>query len=321
MDDLDGPRTQRPKGKRSSGPTSSPPAGLPARIVGAFGRQYLAQRDHGEVVACVPRGKRAEVVCGDEVVLAPGHPPLAIAQVLPRRNALWREDPWRSKMFAANLDRVLLVTATYPGIQHGLIGRALIAADAADIPVTLALNKCDLPQAESARAEMALYRELGYDVVELSVRTAPQAALDALTPLLSGQSTLLLGASGVGKSSLTNLLVPQAQAPTREISQALSAGKHTTTATRLYALPGLPEGSTLMDSPGFQSFGLHHLSVSQLQHGFPEIRARNGQCRFQNCTHRDEPGCVFTTDPQAITPARLALYRTLLAELTSAASR
>ncbi|MDY0331195.1 MAG: ribosome small subunit-dependent GTPase A [Thiomonas sp.] len=325
MDAPEQPNPQRPKGKRSTKPSSSAASvaapGLAARIVGAFGRQYLAQLDNGDVLACVPRGKRAEVVCGDRVVLAPGHPPLAIEQVLPRRNALWREDQWRSKMFAANLDRVLLVTATYPGIQHGLIGRALIAADAADIPVTLLLNKCDLPQAEAARAEMVLYRDLGYEVLELSVRTAPQAALAALTPLLSGQTTLLLGASGVGKSSLTNLLAPQAQASTREISQALSAGRHTTTATRLYDLPGLPEGSALMDSPGFQSFGLHHLSVSQLQHGFPEIRARNGQCRFQNCTHRDEPGCVFTTDPQAITPARLALYRTLYAELTSAVMR
>ncbi|CQR41588.1 MAG: ribosome small subunit-dependent GTPase A [Thiomonas arsenitoxydans] len=321
MDDLERHNPQRPKGKRSTKSAPSTSHGLTARIVGAFGRHYLAQLDDGTVLACVPRGKRAEVVCGDRVTLAPGDAPLAIEQVHARRNALWREDLWRSKMFAANLDRVMLVTATYPGIQHGLIGRALIAADAADIPATLLLNKCDLPQADAARAEMRLYRDLGYEVLELSVRTEPQAALAALTPLLSGQTTLLLGASGVGKSSLTNLLAPQAQAPTREISEALSAGKHTTTATRLYDLPGFPPGSVLMDSPGFQSFGLHHLSVSQLQHGFPEIRARNGQCRFQNCTHRDEPGCVFTTDPQAISASRLALYRTLYAELTSAAPR
>ena len=321
MDPLDGAQPQRSKGKRSARAASLPSAGLQAQIVGAFGRQFLARLDDGTELPCVPRGKRTEAVCGDHVILAPGNPPLALTQVLPRRNALWREDPWRSKMFAANLDRVLLVTATYPGIQHGLIGRALVAADAADIAVTLLLNKCDLPQAAAARADMALYRNLGYDVVELSVRTAPEAALQALTPLLNGQTCLLLGASGVGKSSLTNLLAPQAQAATRELSEALSAGKHTTTATRLYDLPGLAPGSALMDSPGFQSFGLHHLSVSQLQHGFPEIRARNGQCRFQNCTHRDEPGCVFTSDPQAITPARLALYRTLYAELTTAPPR
>jgi ribosome biogenesis GTPase len=321
MDDLDRPNPQRPKGKRSAKPVRPQTSGLSARIVGAFGRQFLAQLDHGSTVTCVPRGRRADVVCGDRATLAPGHAPLAIEQVHPRRNALWREDAWRSKMFAANLDRVLLVTATYPGVQHGLIGRALVAADAAGIPVTLLLNKCDLPQTEAARAEMALYRDLGFSVIELSVHTAPHAALAALAPVLDGQTSLLLGASGVGKSSLTNLLVPQAQAPTREISEALSAGKHTTTATRLYDLPGFAPGSALMDSPGFQSFGLHHLSVSQLQHGFVELRARMGQCRFQNCTHRDEPGCVFTTDPSAMTPARLALYRTLYAELTSAPAR
>ena len=293
------------------------PAGPPARIVAAFGRQFLARTPDGAVVACVPRGKRAEVVCGDWVRLGSGDSPQPIVELVPRRNALWREDQWRSKMFAASLDQVLLVTAVYPGIQHSLIGRALVAADAADIPVTLLLNKCDLPQADAARTDMALYRDLGLQVIELSVRAHPDAAREALRPLLSGRTSLLLGASGVGKSSLTNLLVPQAQAATRELSDALSAGKHTTTATRLYDIPGLPDGSELMDSPGFQSFGLYHLSTSQLQHAFPEIRARQGACRFYNCTHRQEPGCVFTTDPQAITPARLELYRTIFEEITA----
>ena len=316
MDPTAAPQPARSRGQRRPPSPDAGPA-IAARIVGAFGRHFLSRTDDGRLLPCVPRGKRSEAVCGDRVLLVPGDPPLAIASVLPRRNALWREDQWRSKMFAANIDRVLLVAATVPGVNHGLIGRALIAADAAGIPVTLLLNKCDLPQAGAARGEMALYRDLGYEVVELSVRTAPDAARRALLPLLSGRTCLLLGASGVGKSSLTNLLVPDAAAATREISDALSAGKHTTTATRLYAIPGLPEGSALMDSPGFQSFGLHHLSVSQLQHAFPEIRARLGQCRFHNCTHRNEPGCVFNVDPQAITPARLQLYRTIHAELTA----
>ncbi len=310
------PQTARPR-RTDKAPPPDAPLAIRARIVAAFGRHFLARTDDGRLLPCVPRGKRSEAVCGDQVLLAPGDPPLAIDRVLPRRNALWREDQWRSKMFAANIDRVLLVTAAVPGVNHGLIGRALIAADAAGIPVTLLLNKCDLPQAEAARAEVSLYRDLGYDVLELSVRSAPDAARQTLLPLLSGQTCLLLGASGVGKSSLTNLLVPDAAAATGEISAALSAGRHTTTATRLYPIPGLPGGSDLMDSPGFQSFGLHHLSVSQLQHAFPEIRARLGQCRFHNCTHRNEPGCVFTADPQAISPARLQLYRMIHAELTA----
>ena len=303
---------------RSARKAASDPSGQPpARIVAAFGRQFLARTEDGAVVPCVPRGKRTEVVCGDWVRLGPGAEPRPITECLPRRNALWREDQWRSKMFAANIDQVLLVTASYPGIQHGLIGRALVAADAADIPVTLLLNKCDLPQADAARQEMALYSGLGIPVLELSVRGAPDTARAALLPLLSGRTTLLLGASGVGKSSLTNLLVPHAQAQTRELSEALSAGRHTTTATRLYDIPDLPAGSELMDSPGFQSFGLYHLSVSQLQHAFPEIRAELGNCRFHNCTHRQEPGCVFTTNPQTITPARLQLYRTIFEEITA----
>ncbi len=310
------PQAARPR-RTDKAPPPDAALAIRARIVAAFGRHFLARTDDDRLLPCVPRGKRSEAVCGDQVLLAPGDPPLAIDRVLPRRNALWREDQWRSKMFAANIDRVLLVTAAVPGVNHGLIGRALIAADAAGIPVTLLLNKCDLPQAEAARAEVSLYRDLGYDVLELSVRSAPDAARQTLLPLLSGQTCLLLGASGVGKSSLTNLLVPDAAAATGEISAALSAGRHTTTATRLYPIPGLPGGSDLMDSPGFQSFGLHHLSVSQLQHAFPEIRARLGQCRFHNCTHRNEPGCVFTADPQAISPARLQLYRMIHAELTA----
>ena len=310
------PQAARPR-RTDKAPPPDAALAIRARIVAAFGRHFLARTDDDRLLPCVPRGKRSEAVCGDQVLLAPGDPPLAIDRVLPRRNALWREDQWRSKMFAANIDRVLLVTAAVPGVNHGLIGRALIAADAAGIPVTLLLNKCDLPQAEAARAEVSLYRDLGYDVLELSVRSAPDAARQTLLPLLSGQTCLLLGASGVGKSSLTNLLVPDAAAATGEISAALSAGRHTTTATRLYPIPGLPGGSDLMDSPGFQSFGLHHLSVSQLQHAFPEIRARLGQCRFHNCTHRNEPGCVFTADPRAISPARLQLYRTIHAELTA----
>lgn len=293
------------------------PAADAARIVAAFGRQFLARSPDGHVQPCVPRGRRADVVCGDWVRLGRGDAPLPIETVLPRRNALWRQDPWRSKMFAANLDQVLLVTAVSPGVNHGLIGRSLVACEAAGIPALLLLNKCDLPQADAARAEVQIYRDLGYAVIELSASAQPQAARAVLLPLLAGRTSLLLGASGVGKSTITNLLVPAAQAATREISAALSAGRHTTTTTRLYDIPDLPAGSELMDSPGFQTFGLYHLSVSQLQHAFPEIRARSGQCRFHNCTHRQEPGCVFNTDPQAITPQRLALYRQLYDEITA----
>ena len=309
-------RHSQTRSARAPEQAAAPGGGVRARIVGAFGRNYLAQGADGPVVACVARGKRSEVVCGDEVVLQPGDPAL-ILQVLPRRNALWREDAWRSKVFAANLDLLLVVTAPEPTPNLDLVGRALIAARAEGIATLLLLNKCELPGAAALRARLRPLESGGQALLELSARQHPARALESLRPWLERRSCMLIGASGVGKSTLANALVPGLQAQTQELSEALDAGRHTTTSTRLWKLPGLPEGSALLDSPGFQAFGLHHLSVTQLQHALPELAARIGQCRFQNCSHRQEPGCVVREAVQAgeIDGERYALYLRVLGEL------
>ncbi len=292
---------------------------MAARIVAAHGRSFVADTGDGEPLRCVARGRRAEVACGDQVLLRAGDPAI-IEQVLPRRNALWREDVWRSKVFAVNLDLVVVVTAAQPSPNLDLIGRALIAARAEDIDAVVVINKCDLDSTAALRVRLQPLRDVGYVVLELSARADPGQARTLLRPWLDGRTSMLIGASGVGKSTLVNALVPGLDLHTQAVSAALDSGRHTTTATRLYPLPGFATGSALLDSPGFQAFGLHQLSVSQLQHALPEIAARNGKCRFHNCTHRQEPGCAVRDAVQAgaIDAERYALYLRVLQELLDA---
>jgi ribosome biogenesis GTPase len=182
----------------------------------------------------------------------------------------------------------------------------------ADIPALIVLNKADLPETAALADKLAPYGELGYTLLRVS-------ALEDLAPLeqrLAGNTTIFVGASGVGKSTLLNRLVPEANAATREISQALDTGKHTTTHARMYALPG-HDGGDLIDSPGMQEFGLKHLDQDSLMAAFPEIRERLGQCRFYNCRHLKEPGCAVLEAAKdgAILANRLKVYHALLAGL------
>lgn len=297
----------------------APQAPMRARIVAAFGRNFLADAGGAGPLPCVARGKRSEVVCGDWVLLRPGDP-ATIEGVLERRNTLWREDAWRSKVFAANLDLLLVVTAAEPTPNLELVGRALIAASAEDIEAVVVVNKSELPATAALLARLRPLADCGYRLLQLCARGQPAQAVEQLRPWLSGRVSMLLGASGVGKSTLANALIPGLQARTGELSQALDAGRHTTTTTRLWPLPDLPAGSCLLDSPGFQAFGLNHLSVSQLQHAMPEVAARNGRCRFHNCSHRGEPGCAVRQAVEAgdIDRERYALYLRVLQELLQA---
>jgi ribosome biogenesis GTPase len=157
---------------------------------------------------------------------------------------------------------------------------------------------------------------MGVPVHEAALKTAPQAARDLLTPLLAGKATLVLGASGMGKSTLINLMVPRAEAQVGEISQALAAGRHTTTTTTWYWLDEQRHGA-LLDSPGFQEFGLMHITPQRLAELMPDLRAHLGQCRFYNCTHRHEPGCGVRAAAERgeVAPSRMRLYEGLWDEL------
>ncbi len=304
--------------------------GLQGLVVGSHGRHCVVELPAGERVICHPRGKKLGVVVGDRVRWRPSHDEGTVEQIAPRRNLLYRQDAVRTKSFAANLDQVLILLAAEPEYSEHQLARALIACEAADIEPLIALNKADLAAPfERAWQRLAPYRAMGYAVLPLAARPQGGAApvddgLAALAQRLQARTTLVLGPSGAGKSTLINRLVPGAAAQTGEISQALGSGRHTTTTTTWYWLDAARR-SALIDSPGFQEFGLHHIDPMQLAAYMPDLRPHVAACRFYNCTHLHEPGCGVRaaqgydtesgSDAQGISASRYKIYSDLFAEL------
>jgi ribosome biogenesis GTPase len=295
---------------------------LQGLVVSSHGRHCVVETDDGRRVICHPRGKKSQAVVGDRVRWQASQDEGTIEKIDERRNLFYRQDEIRTKSFAANLDLVLILVAAEPEFSETQLSRALIAAEAEHIRPLIVLNKSDLPAFSAAWNRLAPYRRMGYDVLPLSIKTAEPEALQPLLNRLQGQSTLILGPSGAGKSTLINRLVPGATAPTGEISQALNSGRHTTTSTTWYWMDAA-RTTALIDSPGFQEFGLHHLDPMQLAACMPDLRAQAGSCRFYNCTHLHEPGCgvlAAVGDDEAegcINPRRHRIYADLFAELST----
>ena len=294
---------------------------LTARVVSSHGRHYIVELADGQTLLAYPRGKRIQACVGDLVDIEISGPEnAALTGIQPRRTLLYRSNEQRNKLLAANVDQVLLVVSGFPMFSEDLLGRALTAAWAADVTPIIVLNKTDEPEGlEEAREKLKPYTTLGVDILEVSALNSAQIQ-NLLAPHLEGKSTLLLGQSAMGKSTLLNTLIPEAQAATQSHSLALGAGRHTTTATHLYHLPAPYEGS-LIDSPGLQTFGLAHLNEEELVRGFPEFLQEGKSCRFYNCSHLHEPNCVVleALDQSLIHPQRYALYERLLSELAARA--
>lgn len=298
---------------------SSSPSELSPRILGqivaAFGRQYLVEIKSGEILSCVTRGKKSGAVCGDQVkvqytTVGQG----VIETILPRSALMYRSNAFREKLIAANITQIVIVLAAVPSFSEELVIRCLVAAENQSIKALIVLNKSDLIEPTRAAAtSLSLYRELGYKLIQLSAKkdAAP------LLPYLQGHSSVLVGQSGMGKSTIINNLIPTADRATAEISIALGAGRHTTTHARLYHLD---KNSHVIDSPGMQEFGLHHISNTSLAWGFIEFHPYIGQCKFSDCLHISEPGCALerAVQERKIDIRRLGFYRKLIASRSAA---
>jgi ribosome biogenesis GTPase / thiamine phosphate phosphatase len=282
---------------------------LKGLVVAAFGKRYEVELEDKRRISCVTRGKKTDIASGDIVEIAlTDHHEGVVESITPRKSLLYRSNAFKSKLLAANVTQIVIVLATQPSFYEALLNRCLVAAEAAGIKVLIVLNKCDLVNPD-ATDKLAQYAQLGYQTIQLSATEN----ITPLLPLLHGEQSVMVGQSGMGKSTIINALLPHEAARTQEFSAALDSGKHTTTATRLYHLDA---SSTLIDSPGLQEFGLHHISQFDLEQAFIEFRPYLGHCRFNNCRHLHEPDCAILNQLNlAVSPNRLAQYQLLTEEL------
>jgi ribosome biogenesis GTPase len=281
-------------------------------VVGSHGRRHLVELGGSEVLDCVSRGKRSPLACGDRVEVARTGPGEGVVESIDARSSLlYRSDQYRQKLIAANVTQIVVVLAVVPSYYEELLNRCLVAADSQNISAVIVLNKFDL-EAQSAQAieRLKLYTSLGYRVLPMSAKRD----VSPLRPLLQGQASVLVGQSGMGKSTIINALVPGTDAVTSEVSTAMDSGRHTTTHARLYHLDA---ESRLIDSPGMQEFGLHHLTEQDIAASFPEFRPLLGTCKFHNCRHLVEPGCAIIMAMEAgrVDARRLDAYRKLAKEI------
>jgi len=283
-------------------------------VVAAFRRHFAVRLDGGEVVKCILKGRKTVVACGDRVRIKRVAGGAAIESVEPRSTLLYRSDAFREKVVAANVTQVIGVVAHDIAIDEGLLNRWIVATELDGCRFVLCANKADLPGFDALRARLAPYSALGYTVVEC----AAKRSAEPLRSIVEGERSVLIGQSGMGKSTILNALVPDAGARVGEVSAALGGGRHTTSETTLYALTG-PRGGWLVDSPGMKVFGIGHADPDKLPEAFVEMRPLLGHCRFRDCRHDREPGCAIraAVDDGRIAPQRLALFHALRREAES----
>ena len=279
------------------------------RVVADFGREFLVEVADRRQIVCTRKGKKQDATCGDFVeVRLTGSAQGSIERLGTRRNLLFRSDQWSEKTLAANVDQVVILLAPRPLFSEAFLNLSLVACEAARIPVVIALNKSDLPEHAAALKSLAVYEKIGYTVISMSAKFD---VAQPLLPHLEKKLTLLVGQSGMGKSKTVNALVLSEVARVGDLTASLDSGAHTTTFSRFYRLD---KDTAIIDTPGFQSFGLFHLTEDQIGEAMREFRPYLGRCKFNDCAHMGEPGCEVTTAAGRgeITKERLSFYQVLI---------
>jgi len=279
-------------------------------VIAAYRRHFAVALDTGELLECVLKGRSLQIACGDRVQVARVAGGGAIESVLPRVSLIYRSDAFREKLIAANVTQIIGVVAPELGLDEELIHRWMIAAEAEGCRFVLVANKSDLPDYPALLARLQPFAALGYPIVQL----AATRDIAPLVPGLRGQHTVLVGQSGMGKSTLVNALIPDAGIRVGEVSAALATGRHTTTSTTLYPLPAIDADAWIVDSPGMKAFGLSHLDPADIAEAFVELRPLLGTCRFRDCRHDAEPDCAIQAAVRAgrVAPHRVALMHAML---------
>lgn len=288
----------------------------PGLLIAHYGNTLIVENQAGQLFCCGLRQNLGTLVTGDHIIWQQIDEKAGIVVACkPRHSTITRPDRRSTKPVVANVDLILIVTALEPLPKQTTLDRYLIIAENLRLPAMIVVNKADLPDKPSHQIlhdKLTVYQQMGYPWMEVSSKT--NLGLAALEEALQGKTSILMGQSGVGKSSLLNALVPSAKVQTQELSKIHRFGRHTTTASRLYHLEN---GGNIIDSPGIHEFKLQHLSKTAIQQGFKEFRPYLGHCKFRNCEHAHEPGCALqeALNIGKIAPFRLENYHIIISEI------
>lgn len=283
------------------------------QVIESFGRQINVENEEGIITRCHLRANLDNPVAGDRVIWQQGPEAGVIVAIEERRSLLSRPDfNGQPKSIAANIDQMLIVVAAQPPVYANLIDRYLVAAEAHGLDALIVQNKADIPLDADTQSMLQTYEQTGYRLLRVSSKNGE--GLIELKAALRDAISIFVGQSGVGKSSLVNALLPEANTAVGELSHAADKGRHTTTTARLFHFP---DGGDLIDSPGIREFGVQNLDRTAVERGFREFQPFIDQCRFRDCRHESEPDCGLRAALERgdISPARLQSYRQIIAEI------